>query len=88
MLPRRLILSTIVLATIGTTLATTPAMARRTLDISGPNDPNRQYCDIVVRARGGNPTQDMTGSIGHQKSYNSGGGKQNPVLCYLPGTRG
>lgn len=32
------------------------------------------YCDIVVKRGGGNPTQDMTGSIGHAKSYQAGGG--------------
>ena len=33
-----------------------------------------RYCDIVVKRGGGNPTQDMTGSIGHAKSYQAGGG--------------
>jgi hypothetical protein len=28
----------------------------------------------VVKRGGGNPTQDMTGSIGHAKSYQAGGG--------------
>ena len=32
------------------------------------------FCDIVVKRGGGNPTQDMTGSIGHAKSYQAGGG--------------
>lgn len=40
------------------------------LAVGGPS----QYCDIVVKRGGGNPTQDMTGSIGHAKSYQAGGG--------------
>jgi hypothetical protein len=65
----------------------TSALARRTMDLQGPGDPNRMYCDIVVKRPGGNPTQDMTGSIGHAKSYQSGGRRANPLICYLPGTR-
>jgi hypothetical protein len=63
------------------------ALARRTMDLQGSTDPNRVHCDIVVKRPGGNPTQDMTGSIGHAKSYQSGGGRANPLICYLPGTR-
>ncbi|MEN3212863.1 hypothetical protein PUR23_22990 [Methylorubrum populi] len=40
------------------------------LAVGGPSG----YCDIVVKRGGGNPTQDMTGSIGHAKSYQAGGG--------------
>ncbi|MEH3119713.1 MAG: hypothetical protein PGN25_19570 [Methylorubrum populi] len=40
------------------------------LTVGGPSG----YCDIVVKRGGGNPTQDMTGSIGHAKSYQAGGG--------------
>ncbi|ARO56439.1 protein of unknown function; putative exported protein [Methylorubrum extorquens] len=68
-------------------LLPTSALARRTMDLQSPTDPNRLYCDIVVKRPGGNPTQDMTGSIGHAKSYQSGGGRANPLICYLPGTR-
>ncbi len=40
------------------------------------------YCDIVVKRGGGNPTQDMTGSIGHAKSYQaSGGGPARQRVC-------
>ena len=82
-LTRALALITICIAT----LVPTMALARRTIDVQGPNDPNHAYCDIVVKQRGGNPTQDMTGSIGHAKSHQSNGGRANPLICYLPGTR-
>ncbi|MGE7153632.1 hypothetical protein ACQKJ1_07820 [Methylorubrum rhodesianum] len=40
------------------------------------------YCDIVVKRGGGNPTQDMTGSIGHAKSYQAtGGGPARQRVC-------
>lgn len=38
-------------------------------------------CDVVVKRRGGNPTQDMTGSIGHAKSHNSNGGAGRMRVC-------
>lgn len=38
-------------------------------------------CDIVVKGSNGNPTQDMTGSIGHAKSYQSNGGPARPRVC-------
>ena len=38
-------------------------------------------CDIVVKRPGGNPTQDMTGSIGHAKSHNSNGGSGRMRVC-------
>jgi len=38
-------------------------------------------CDIVVKRPGGNPTQDMTGSIGHAKSYQSNGGPARKRIC-------
>ncbi|WP_082482717.1 hypothetical protein [Methylobacterium sp. Leaf123] len=72
---------------IAAVILPTSAMARRTMDLDSPADPNRAYCDIVVKRPGGNPTQDMTGSIGHAKSYQSGGRRANPLICYLPGTR-
>jgi hypothetical protein len=68
-------------------LLPTSVLGRRTMDLQGPADPNRLYCDIVVKRPGGNPTQDMTGSIGHAKSYQSGGRRANPLICYPPGTR-
>ncbi len=42
-------------------------------------------CDIIVKRPGGNPTQDMTGSIGHAKSHQSNGGRHNPTVCNGPG---
>ncbi|TFZ58215.1 hypothetical protein E4V01_12245 [Methylorubrum sp. Q1] len=75
------------LVAVAVTLLPTSALARRTMDLQGPADPHRMYCDIVVKRPGGNPTQDMTGSIGHAKSHQSGGGRANPLICYLPGTR-
>ncbi len=38
-------------------------------------------CDIVVKRPGGNPTQDMTGSIGHAKSHQSNGGPGRMRIC-------
>ncbi|WP_232630542.1 hypothetical protein [Methylobacterium sp. Leaf118] len=38
-------------------------------------------CDVVVKRPGGNPTQDMTGSIGHAKSHNSNGGAGRMRVC-------
>jgi hypothetical protein len=40
-----------------------------------------QRCDIVVKRPGGNPTQDMTGSIGHAKSHQSNGGPGRMRVC-------
>ncbi|WP_342152422.1 hypothetical protein [Methylorubrum sp. SB2] len=40
-----------------------------------------QRCDIVVKRPGGNPTQDMTGSIGHAKSHQSNGGAGRMRVC-------
>ncbi len=42
-------------------------------------------CDIIVKRPGGNPSQDMTGSIGHAKSHQSNGGRNNPTFCNAPG---
>lgn len=72
---------------VATVSLPTAAAARRAIDLHSSADPNRAYCDIVVKRPGGNPTQDMTGSIGHAKSYQSGGRRANPLICYLPGTR-
>lgn len=44
-------------------------------------------CNIVVHRPGGNPTQDMTGSIGHQKSYQSNGGPRCKTICRFTGTQ-
>ncbi|MCE4225900.1 hypothetical protein HCU64_19280 [Methylobacterium sp. C25] len=46
----------------------------------------QHFCNIVVRQPGGNPTQDMTGSIGHQKSYQSNGGPRCKVICRYTGS--
>lgn len=48
-----------------------------------PRDP----CNIVVRQPGGNPTQDMTGSIGHAKSHQSNGGPRYKTICRFTGTQ-
>ncbi|AWI91203.1 hypothetical protein [Methylorubrum aminovorans] len=86
-MPRGWIYALTLLVAVTPALLPTSAAARRTLDLQGPGDPNRTACDIVVKRPGGNPTQDMTGSIGHAKSHQSGGGRANPLICYLPGTR-
>lgn len=86
-MPRRSIPALGLLVAVTAALLPTSAAARRTLDLQGPADPHRASCDIVVKQPGGNPTQDMTGSIGHAKSYQSGGRRANPLICYLPGTR-
>ena len=62
------------------------ALARRTMDLQGPTDPNRVHCDIVVKRPGGNPTQDMTGSIGHAKSWQANGGPRCKTICRFTGT--
>ena len=46
----------------------------------------QHFCNIVVRQPGGNPTQDMTGSIGHMKSYQSNGGPRCKVICRYTGS--
>ncbi|GJD33845.1 hypothetical protein [Methylobacterium aerolatum] len=48
-----------------------------------PRDP----CNIVVKRPGGNPTQDMTGSIGHAKSYWTNGGPRCKTICRFTGTQ-
>ncbi|UMY19720.1 hypothetical protein MMB17_10645 [Methylobacterium organophilum] len=42
---------------------------------------SRSTCEIVVKRPGGNPTQDMTGSIGHAKSHQSNGGPARMRVC-------
>lgn len=86
-MPRGLTYALAMLVATAGALHPTSATARRTMDLRSASDPNRAYCDIVVKHPGGNPTQDMTGSIGHAKSYQSGGRRANPLICYLPGTR-
>ena len=86
-MPRGLTYALAMLVAAGSALLPSSATARRTMDLHSASDPNRAYCDIVVKRPGGNPTQDMTGSIGHAKSYQSGGRRANPLICYLPGTR-
>ena len=44
-------------------------------------------CNIVVKRPGGNPTQDMTGSIGHSKSYWTNGGPRCKTICRFTGTQ-
>ena len=76
------------LLAVAASSVTTASANRGGIDITSTSDPNRRFCDIVVRQRGGNPTQDMTGLIGHQNSYQATGGyNRTPRLCYLPGTR-
>lgn len=73
-------------------LLATPALAKpeTLMDLfsgrSSPACPKYQqspqhFCNVVVRQSGGNPTQDMTGSIGHAKSYQSNGGSRCKVIC-------
>lgn len=49
--------------------------------ISFPGGRGGERCDIVVKRPGGNPTQDMTGSIGHAKSHQSNGGAGRMRVC-------
>lgn len=94
---RRLALAVAAIATLLLALPSRPEARSDTLmDLLAGRDtpacPRYQQtpqdkCNIVVKRPGGNPTQDMTGSIGHAKSYQSGGGRANPLICYLPGTR-
>ncbi|CAM3290242.1 MULTISPECIES: hypothetical protein [Methylobacterium] len=44
-------------------------------------------CNIVVHRSGGNPTQDMTGSIGHAKSWQGNGGPRCKTICRFTGTQ-
>jgi hypothetical protein len=55
-----------------------PARYQRT-----PSDP----CNIVVLRPGGNPTQDMTGLIGHAKSWQGNGGPRCKTICRFTGTQ-
>lgn len=48
-----------------------------------PRDP----CNIVALRPGGNPTQDMTGSIGHAKSWQANGGPRCKTICRFTGTQ-
>lgn len=48
-----------------------------------PKDP----CNIVVIRPGGNPTADMTGSIGHAKTWQSNGGPRCKTICRFTGTQ-
>ena len=47
----------------------------------------RDACNIVVHRSGGNPTQDMTGSIGHAKSWQGNGGPRCKTICRFTGTQ-
>ncbi|MBN6819462.1 hypothetical protein JRF84_07655 [Methylobacterium organophilum] len=44
-------------------------------------------CNIVVHRPGGNPTQDMTGLIGHAKSWQANGGPRCKTICRFTGTQ-
>ncbi len=44
-------------------------------------------CNVVVHRPGGNPTQDMTGSIGHAKSWQGNGGPRCKTICRFTGTQ-
>ena len=44
-------------------------------------------CNILVHRSGGNPTQDMTGSIGHAKSWQGNGGPRCKTICRFTGTQ-
>lgn len=59
-----------------------PARAYSRYQVS-PSD----SCNIVVLRPGGNPTQDMTGSIGHAKSYQANGGPQRKTICRFTGSQ-
>lgn len=59
-----------------------PARAHATYQMT-PHD----RCNIVVLRPGGNPTQDMTGSIGHAKSYQANGGPRRKTICRFTGSR-
>ena len=52
-----------------------------TIPLPGWDSVVGQRCDIVVKRPGGNPTQDMTGSIGHAKSHQSNGGAGRMRVC-------
>jgi hypothetical protein len=47
----------------------------------------RTPCNIVVLRPGGNPTQDMSGSIGHAKSWQANGGPRCKTICRFTGTQ-
>jgi hypothetical protein len=75
---------------------TTGARAQTLVDLLGQRDPAhcpryqrtpRDPCNIVVLRPGGNPTQDMTGSIGHAKSYQANGGPRCKTICRFTGTQ-
>lgn len=85
------------IAAVALSLLTTPVLAapQTLMDLFGGRDsapcPRYQrspqhFCNIVVRQPGGNPTQDMTGSIGHAKSYQSNGGPRCKVVCRYTGS--
>ncbi|GJE76856.1 hypothetical protein ACFQWF_07685 [Methylorubrum suomiense] len=63
-------------------IVTAPAVGGMpTMPFPGWGSGGGQRCDIVVKRPGGNPTQDMTGSIGHAKSHQSNGGAGRMRVC-------
>ncbi len=44
-------------------------------------------CNVVIHRPGGNPTQDMTGSIGHAKSWQGNGGPRCKTICRFTGAQ-
>ena len=76
--------------------ASSPVPAQTLMDLLGQREaascPRYQLtpqdrCNIVVHRPGGNPTQDMTGSIGHAKSWQGNGGPRCKTICRFTGTQ-
>ena len=94
---RRLALAVAAIATLLLALPSQPEARSDTLmDLLAGRDtpacPRYQQtpqdkCNIVVKRPGGNPTQDMTGSIGNAKSYWTNGGPRCKTICRFTGTQ-
>ncbi len=87
---------TVIAACLCLLTASSPVPAQTLMDLLGqrkaascPRDQrtSQDRCTIVVHRPGGNPTQDMTGSIGHAKSWQGNGGPRCTTICRFTGTQ-
>ena len=76
--------------------ASAPVSSQTLMDLMGQREPRscpryqptpRDPCNIVVHRPGGHPTQDMTGSIGHAKSWQANNGPRCKTICRFTGTQ-
>jgi hypothetical protein len=95
-MPRMIPLATLIVAGLCGVAASAPVRSETLMDLLGHRDSAscpryqptpRDPCNIVVLRPGGNPTQDMTGSIGHAKSWQANGGPRCKTICRFTGTQ-